>query len=766
MATNGILDITTEEYMGRDPEMQIDQDEMIEIIKTLQVVGVPQDQHPEILEAFKEWKQTKNGTVDMFLEESFQLEPGTITKIKSQQMAESPQDMQSEEEMSIPLESDDMREIMQSVGAPQRAAEGGIMGGEFTKDMFNTGPVDRYEKEELAIIQEFMKRFPGMYTENMELKDMMAMLQAEGAMGVEGLGLSGLDQSLDMITPESVENSLQRISRGDTQYGEMAQGGRTGYGMGSAVAKNKMIEDLYRDFKNSPAYLRKPKTLEQFMADFLFEGDEYSGYKKGGRAGYAEGDVILPQPKPRYFERGDGSTRGMMEAARGMMGVNQNDPRYSAMGMNLGTGAPKIYPERRPDMPYMAEQQMQPFTEGVASVMPAGLSPFTGQEGSFGQANDMGVQGMENVDMRVVMDFLMKMGMEPNQENIEKAIEALGVAAQYGQAVEDVNVDVDETIDMGYQNGGRAGYGLGSFVKSIFKAPKKIFKSVKKIAKSPLGKAAIAYLATAGVAGIGQGQGFRRFMPGTFMENIGTLGQAAKRKIPFMNASTAANTSTGASAAASGLSGSELAKTKAMEADFIKNIAFDSATTGSALGTGAGEVAKKWYKDPWKMIPAMSIGAGLYTKANPGNTDLGALSEGRDEEVAEWDKWLASIGQNPSLYNFGRETTMPFPDYAEGGRINRAEGGIMDLDGMEKDFRNTGGFVDLGAKEKADDVPARLSVNEFVMTADAVRGAGDGDVDEGAERLQRTMKQLEQKGKRHKAAQGMFATSQRLGEVI
>ena len=156
----------------------------------------------------------------------------------------------------------------------------------------------------------------------------------------------------------------------------------------------------------------------------------------------------------------------------------------------------------------------------------------------------------------------------------------------------------------------------------------------------------------------------------------------------------------------------------------------------------------------------------LYTQANPGDTILKHWSEGRDEEVAEWDKWLASIGQNPSLYNFGRETTLPFPNYAQGGRINRAEGGIMDLDGMEKDFRNTGGFVDLGAKEKADDVPARLSVNEFVMTADAVRGAGDGDVDEGAERLQRTMKQLEQKGKRHKAAQGMFATSQRLGEVI
>ena len=81
---------------------------------------------------------------------------------------------------------------------------------------------------------------------------------------------------------------------------------------------------------------------------------------------------------------------------------------------------------------------------------------------------------------------------------------------------------------------------------------------------------------------------------------------------------------------------------------------------------------------------------------------------------------------------------------AEGG--SPKEGGIMDLGGMEKDYRETGGFVDLGAEEKADDVPARLSVNEFVMTADAVRGAGDGDIDLGAERMEDVMKQLEQKG--------------------
>ena len=62
-----------------------------------------------------------------------------------------------------------------------------------------------------------------------------------------------------------------------------------------------------------------------------------------------------------------------------------------------------------------------------------------------------------------------------------------------------------------------------------------------------------------------------------------------------------------------------------------------------------------------------------------------------------------------------------------------AEGGIMDLGGMEKDYRAEGGFVPIGKKEKADDVPARLSVNEFVFTADAVRNAGGGDIDKGAE---------------------------------
>ena len=84
-----------------------------------------------------------------------------------------------------------------------------------------------------------------------------------------------------------------------------------------------------------------------------------------------------------------------------------------------------------------------------------------------------------------------------------------------------------------------------------------------------------------------------------------------------------------------------------------------------------------------------------------------------------------------------------------------AEGGMIDLGGMEKDYRAEGGFVPIGGKEKADDVPARLSKNEFVFTADAVRNAGAGNIDEGAAVMQRMMDYLEQGGQISQESQGM-----------
>jgi len=112
---------------------------------------------------------------------------------------------------------------------------------------------------------------------------------------------------------------------------------------------------------------------------------------------------------------------------------------------------------------------------------------------------------------------------------------------------------------------------------------------------------------------------------------------------------------------------------------------------------------------------------------------------------------------------------------AEGGKaepVAKKTMPLIDMDGKEMDLRDEGGFVPLGRMERADDVPARLSKNEFVFTADAVRNAGEGDIDKGAEVMYNMMKNLESGGEVSEESQGldgareMFKTSQRLEEVL
>jgi len=108
------------------------------------------------------------------------------------------------------------------------------------------------------------------------------------------------------------------------------------------------------------------------------------------------------------------------------------------------------------------------------------------------------------------------------------------------------------------------------------------------------------------------------------------------------------------------------------------------------------------------------------------------------------DKYNKGIPLTPSEADELEMLEMTYADDSQG----RAEGGIMNKNllntGMDKDMRG-GGFIPEGTKEKADDVPARLSKNEFVMTADAVRAAGGGSVNEGAKRMYETMHKLEAK---------------------
>ena len=105
-------------------------------------------------------------------------------------------------------------------------------------------------------------------------------------------------------------------------------------------------------------------------------------------------------------------------------------------------------------------------------------------------------------------------------------------------------------------------------------------------------------------------------------------------------------------------------------------------------------------------------------------------------------------GQGDTSY-MERKMDRDYKNLAKGGRVKYAlgtppagEGGLGGLP-VEADMRYTGGFMPYGEKEKADDVPARLSKNEFVFTADAVRAAGGGSMQKGAQRMYNTMKMLE-----------------------
>jgi len=91
----------------------------------------------------------------------------------------------------------------------------------------------------------------------------------------------------------------------------------------------------------------------------------------------------------------------------------------------------------------------------------------------------------------------------------------------------------------------------------------------------------------------------------------------------------------------------------------------------------------------------------------------------------------------------------PAQGMAMGGEIptRQNQGGISELD-----LRAKGGYIPVGIKEKADDVPAMLSKNEFVFTADAVRAAGNGDINKGAQKMYKLMKSLEKKIKQKKVA--------------
>ena len=269
----------------------------------------------------------------------------------------------------------------------------------------------------------------------------------------------------------------------------------------------------------------------------------------------------------------------------------------------------------------------------------------------------------------------------------------------------------------------RQAYGLGSIVK-------KATRAVKKVAKSDIGKAAIIGAGIYGLGG-GFGSGFKfTNLPGAgFFTGASASAKAAAARDYMM-----------------GMGG----KTRA-SSSLLGNIF--KGKTGLAMAGIAGLSA----------LPLLGVGVEEDEEENEGLSPY--LGENLD---------IAAIRANPRAFQGQAYRLM-----AEGGDTEDAKEPVakkvmplLDMDGMEKDYREDGGFVPIGRMEKADDVPARLSKNEFVFTADAVRNAGDGSVDKGAEVMYNMMKNLEAGGEVSEESQGlegarkMFQTSQRLEEVL
>jgi len=313
----------------------------------------------------------------------------------------------------------------------------------------------------------------------------------------------------------------------------------------------------------------------------------------------------------------------------------------------------------------------------------------------------------------------------------------------------------------------RQQYGLGSFVK-------KFTKPIKKIVKSPLGKAALlgglGWGAHKGMLPGGFGTGWGSKLAGAIGNKEGILAQLFRKKLKD---DTYGGVSLG-KLALLGLGGAGLTLPFMGGDEEEEVIETPWETTPSSIANIRDMTRRQ---DPsLAFLPSNAYAqSGYYLKDGgiAGLANGGGVAEAKAEQMLkmEYQKYR-NQGGTMSYQQF----KMTVLQQAQGqGPMAQgqprmapqmaAEGGLMDLGGMEKDYRQEGGFVPIGGKEKADDVPARLSKNEFVFTADAVRNAGGGDIDQGAEVMQNMMENLEAGGQiseDSQGAQGMYNNMKQL----
>jgi hypothetical protein len=339
--------------------------------------------------------------------------------------------------------------------------------------------------------------------------------------------------------------------------------------------------------------------------------------------------------------------------------------------------------------------------------------------------------------------------------------------------------------------GGRVNYGLGSSFK---KAVKKVTGAVKDVVKSDLGKAALTAAAMYYAPGFGikaQG-GFAPFlqnakigagnflfgMPGDMGGRV--AGTGILSKIGGMLPQTFGGKAALGITALGGLTG--YLASQGMDEQEIEEVKSRPEALKGYLGqyysnlnpTASAEQVQNFVTSQLSEYAYATGGRVKYAKGTDRDQQTMELKDVDPNLRAGPDWYLKRIEALMYEYDMDYDTAAEIafdsdkyfelmPDgLAKGGRPGYAMGNTAQMaagiEGLpfrqnqagvgEVDLRDTGGFIPpVGVKEKADDIPAMLSNNEFVFTADAVRGMGEGNVNVGAQRMYDMMKKLEKGGR-------------------
>ena len=311
-------------------------------------------------------------------------------------------------------------------------------------------------------------------------------------------------------------------------------------------------------------------------------------------------------------------------------------------------------------------------------------------------------------------DMKMAGYLDPMSEKNDMAMEMFGKQLKDldESELELLNEEIQRLKSKFMADGGRAQYGLGSLVKSVKKAVKGVVKGVK---DNPLLAAAalnFAPMLAGGSPFIGFGKG--KFAGSLF--NLPSISSALNLKegADAMNALKVG----GAGAAITGL---------------LAGMEQQPGESNEEFGRRKAQVRAQLDVQFRRLYPQ-----GNNESDEDYNVRIGALVEGADDQTVDVGN-MAYGGRVMKAMGDSASDNAVQAAGIEGLPLRENSKGVKEID-----LRKTGGFIPpVGVKEKADDIPAMLSNNEFVFTADAVRAAGGGSVNKGAQRMYDLMKNLE-----------------------